>query len=278
MRSLFPPLQWLANYQRQWLRSDLVAGITLAAYAIPVSMAYAAARRIAAAAGHLWLPARRTLLRCVRHVAATGDRAHVGSGAARQRLRHGHGGGRHARYGQIAALAAFVVAGMAIFAWLLRLSRLVSFISDTILLGFKAGAALTIAMTQLPKLFGVPGGGDGFFERGWTLAGQLGNTNLVVLGLGLAALALLLLGERFLPNRPISLFVVALATAVVSLTSLADLDVATVGVLPSGLPTQSSLAAAARRGRHSPPSAACFLLAYIEGVSAARPWRPGMTT
>ena len=117
----------------------------------------------------------------------------------------------------IAALAALVVAGLGVLAWLLRLSRLVSFISDTILLGFKAGAALTIAMTQLPKLFGVRGGGDNFFERVWTLAGQLGETNLVVLGLGLAALAMLVLGEKFLPNRPIALLVVVLATVVVSL-------------------------------------------------------------
>ena len=78
---------------------------------------------------------------------------------------------------------------LSVLAWLLRLSGLVSFISETILLGFKAGAALTIAMTQLPKLFGVPGGGDHFFERIWTLAGQLGETNLAVLGFGLAALA-----------------------------------------------------------------------------------------
>jgi hypothetical protein len=63
------------------------------------------------------------------------------------------------------ALTALTVAAMSMVAWLLRLSGLVSFISETILLGFKAGAALTIGMTQLPKLFGVRGGGDHFFER-----------------------------------------------------------------------------------------------------------------
>src|SRR5262249_24059950 len=101
--------------------------------------------------------------------------------------------GDPSRWADIAALTALVVAGVGLLAWLLRLSGLVSFISETILLGFKAGAALTIAMTQLPKLFGVPGGGDHFFERAATLAGQLGETNLAVLALGLAALALLLL-------------------------------------------------------------------------------------
>ena len=63
-----------------------------------------------------------------------------------------------------------------------------NFISETILIGFKAGAALTIALTQLPKLFGVPGGGDHFFERLWILFGQIGDTNGVVLTFGLVAL------------------------------------------------------------------------------------------
>ena len=91
---------------------------------------------------------------------------------------------------------------MCVLAWLLRLSSLVNFISETILLGFKAGAALTIAMTQLPKLFGVKGGGEDFFERIAVLGGQLPDTNLAVLAFGLVALALLLLGEKFLPGPP----------------------------------------------------------------------------
>src|SRR5262245_63051513 len=113
--------------------------------------------------------------------------------------------GDPARWEAIAALAALVVAGLSALAWLLRLSGLVSFISDTILLGFKAGAALTIAMTQLPKLFGVKGGGEHFFARLWTLGGQLGDTNWVVLAFGLATIGLLLLGERLLPGRPVAL-------------------------------------------------------------------------
>jgi high affinity sulfate transporter 1 len=183
----------------------------------------------------------------------------------------GMAGGDPARWAQIAALTALVVAGLSALAWLLRLSGLVSFISETILLGFKAGAALTIAMTQLPKLFGVKGGGDNFFERVWTLAGQFGETNGAVLGLGLAALALLMLGERLLPGRPIALLVVALATALVSVTSLDDAGIATVGALPAGLP-DFRLPSLRLRDVDGilPLSCACFLLAYIESISAAR--------
>src|SRR6185295_13892135 len=121
------------------------------------------------------------------------------------------------RWAAIASLTALIVAVLGVLAWLLRLSGLVSFISETILTGFKAGAALTIALTQLPKLFGVPGGGDHFFERLWILISQLGQTNMVVLMLGIAALLLLVLGHRVFPGRPVALFVVVLAILAVSL-------------------------------------------------------------
>ncbi len=270
-RALLPPLQWLPGYQPQWLTADVIAGVTLAAYAIPVSMAYASLAGLPPQHGIYGY----LLGGLCYAVFGTSRQLAIGPTSAIALLVGvtvaDMAGGDVLRYEAIAALAALVVAVLGVLAWLLRLSGLVSFISDTILLGFKAGAALTIAMTQLPKLFGVPGGGDYFFERAWTLAGQLGDTKLVVLGLGLTALALLVLGEKFLPNRPIALFVVALATVVVSLTSLAEAGVATVGALPPGLP-DLNLPSVRLRDVDGiiPLSCACFLLAYIEGVSAAR--------
>jgi SulP family sulfate permease len=100
------------------------------------------------------------------------------------------------RYAQIASLAAMMVALFCILAWLLRLSILVRLISDSILVGFKAGAGLTIAMTQLPSLIGVPGGGHSFFERMGLLAGQLGQIQYLVLALGVVAILLLIMGGR----------------------------------------------------------------------------------
>jgi MFS superfamily sulfate permease-like transporter len=89
--------------------------------------------------------------------------------------------------------------------------------------------------------------------------------------MGLAALALLLLGEKFLPGRPVALLVVALSTAVVSLTALGEAGVATVGVLPAGLP-EVGLPSVRLRDVDGilTLSCACFLLGYIEGISAAR--------
>jgi len=106
------------------------------------------------------------------------------------------------RYAQIASLAAFTVAALCLLAWALRLSALVKLISDSILVGFKAGAGLTIAMTQLPSLLGVGGGGHNFFERAVVLAGQLDEIKYLVLIVGIVALVVLVLGERLLPGRP----------------------------------------------------------------------------
>jgi SulP family sulfate permease len=270
-RSLLPPLQWLGKYQARWLKFDAIAGLTLAAYAIPVSMAYA---------GLAGLPPQYGiycyLLGGVCYAAfGTSRQLAIGPTSAIALLVGatvaGMAEGDSGRWAGIAALTALVVAGLSLLAWLLRLSGLVSFISETILLGFKAGAALTIAMTQLPKLFGVKGGGGHFFERAWVLASQLGETNGAVLGLGLAALALLVLGEKLLPGRPIALVVVGLATVVVSITSLGESGVPTVGALPVGLPA-FSLPSLRLRDVDGilPLSCACFLLAYIESVSAAR--------
>src|SRR5204862_404279 len=101
-------------------------------------------------------------------------------------------------------------------------SSLVNFISETILLGFKAGAALTIAMTQLPKLFGVSGGGDNFFQRVWKLGSQIPDTQPIVLAFGVAAIALLVAGEKLLPARPVGL-VFASATIALCLLFLTGL-------------------------------------------------------
>ncbi|HEV2971311.1 MAG TPA: SulP family inorganic anion transporter [Pirellulales bacterium] len=270
-RSLFPPLEWLPGYQAGWLRFDLIAGVTLAAYAVPVSMAYAS---LAGVPPHFGIYCY--LIGGLFYTAfGTSRQLAIGPTSAIAMLVGatvaGMAGGDAARWAAIAELAALTVAGFALLAWLLRLSGLVSFISETILVGFKAGAALSIAMTQLPKLFGVQGGGDHFFERAWTLAGQLGDTNLAVLTIGLAALALLLLGERFLPNRPVALFVVVLAIFLMSFSSLADKGVAIVGALPAGLP---ALSAPSLRWSDVdgilPLAGACFLLSYIESISAAR--------
>jgi len=269
--TVFPPAQWLPAYRREWLTSDVIAGLTLAAYAVPVSLAYASLAGLPPHHGifcYLLGGLFYALFGTSRQLAIGPTSAIsmlVGTTLA------GMAAGDPARWIAIASLTALVVAGLSVLAWFLRLSTLVSFISETVLLGFKAGAALTIALTQLPKLFGVPGGGEHFFERLWTLIRQIPDTNLVVLSFGLVAFALLLLGNKLWPGRPVALIVVVLAIVVMSITSLGEQGMKVVGELPRGLP-DLSLPSLQLRDVDGviPLAAACFLLAYIEGVSAAR--------
>jgi len=267
----FPPARWLPEYRAAWLPGDLIAGVTLAAYAIPVSLAYAGLAGLPPQVGiygYLLGGLGYALFGSSRQLA-------IGPTSAISLMIAGTvavmADGNAERYAQIASLAAFTVAFLCFIAWLLRLSMLVRLISDSILVGFKAGAGLTIMMTQLPSLFGVAGGGHDFFERVLVLAGQLGQTHYLVLALGVIAVFLLLLGERFLPGKPVGLAVVALSIAVASIFGLAALGVPTTGEVPAGLP---SLAVPSLRLRDVegifPLALGCLLLAYVEGVSAAR--------
>src|SRR3984893_18296763 len=266
-----PPARWLAEYRPAWLRGDIVAGVTLAAYAIPVSLAYARLAGLppqVGVYGYLLGGLGYALLGSSRQLA-------IGPTSAISLMIAGSVGamaeGDAQRYAQIASLTAFAVASLCLLAWLFRLSALFQLISDSILVGFKAGAGLTIAMTQLPSLIGVTGGGHNFFERTVLLAAQLGQTRFLVLAVGIIAILLLVLGERWLPGKPIALGVVALAIIAASVLGLPALGVPTTGEIPAGLPSLGPPALRLRDVEGIVPLAAgCLLLAYIEGVSAAR--------
>jgi sulfate permease, SulP family len=263
--------KWLSSYRSAWLSGDLAAGVTLAAYAIPVSLAYATLAGLppqVGVYGYLLGGLGYALFGSSRQLA-------IGPTSAISLMVAGTVGamanGDTERYFEIASLAAFTVAGLCLLAWLFRLSALVKLISDSILVGFKIGAGLTIAMTQLPSLFGVGGGGHDFFERIVVLAGQLNQTQYLVVTIGVIAIILLMIGDRLFPGKPVALGVVALAIIIATAFGFQALGVPTTGKIPAGLPVLSGPALRIRDVEGILPLAAgCLLLAYIEGVSAAR--------
>ena len=266
-----PVARWLPSYRLEWLPGDALAGAMLAAYAIPVSLAYAGLAGLppqAGVYGYLLGGLGYALLGSSRQL-AIGPTSAISLMIAGTVAAMAEGDAQ--RFAQIASLAALMVALLCLIAWLLRLSILVRLISDSILVGFKAGAGLTIAMTQVPNLLGISAGGHNFFERVVLLAPQLGQTNYLAFVIGVVAILLLVLGERLFPARPVGLAVVALSIAVASAFGLAELGVPVTGEVPAGLP---SLAPPGLRLRDVegivPLAAGCLLLAYIEGVSAAR--------
>jgi len=275
-RSVLLIAGWLPQVQLAQIGFDLVAGVTLAAYAVPVSLAYAALAGLPPQTGlycYLLAGIGYAIFGSSRHLA-------IGPTSAISLLLGatlaGLADGDPARQAALASLTALIVAGIFASAWFLRLSVLVSFISESILTGFKAGAALVIASTQLPKLFGVTGGGDDFFERVALIVRQLPDTNLVTLAIGMGAVVALLVGERFLPGRPVALGVVLLSLVVAWLCQIERHGVRVVGQLPAGLPDFQVVDASLGNLRFEEfrqltrLAFACFLLAYIESVSAAR--------
>jgi len=250
---------------------DLFAGVTLAAYAVPVAMAYSVLAGLTPQVGlycYIGSGIVYALFASSRHL-AIGPTAAISVMVAS--VVGSMAGGDASLYASIAAATAGLVALLYFLAWALRLSSFVNFISESILTGFKAGAALSIAVTQLPKLFGVPGGGDHFFQRGALLLGQLGYTQPTVLLIGACSLALLFAGDRFYPRRPIALLVVVLSTALVSFLGLAEHGVQVVGTIPAGLPKFGIPMVGMEHMEGILELAfACFLLSYVESIAAAR--------
>jgi sulfate permease, SulP family len=270
-KNLFPPLQWLKGYTFKILGNDAVSGFTLAAYAIPVSMAYATLAGLPPEYGIYGYLIGGLFYAMF----GTGMQLAVGPTSAISLLIGTTiatmAGGDIQRWADIAALTALVMAVLSMLAYILRLSSIINFISESVLMGFKAGAAVTIALTQLPKLFGVKGGGEGFFDRITVLFGQLPGTNLTVLIFGLSAIILLIAGEKFFPGRPVAIVLVIASILLISTTSLSQAGFTVTGYVPAGLPAFHLPSLRVRDVDGVIPLAfACFLLMYIESVSAAK--------
>ena len=269
--SFIPILEWLPKYRMNLMRGDLVAGITLAFFVLPVSMAYATLAGIPTYFGIYC-----TLVGGLIFALFTTSKHVVVGPTSSISLMIGStvaviSGGDPVKWAGIAALTAFVVGIISLLAFAFKLSSLVNFISDNILLGFKAGVALSMMSTQLPKLFGLEGGGHNLFTTLGNLVPQLSNTNWVVLSFGLAALGILILGDYFFPGKPVSLLVVIASVIVLSVTDLASAGLQVTGPIPNELPSISKPSLRLRDIDGIFPLAfACFLMGYIETVSAAR--------
>lgn len=269
--SLAPGLNLLLNYNLSWLRLDIVAGITLAAYLLPAGIGDASL------AG---LPPQAGIYACLfsglvfwifcssRHTAITVTSAIsllVGSSLGSL------AGGDVSRFAALAACTALMVAAIAFLAWLVRAGSVVNFISETVLLGFKAGVALYLASTQLPKFFGFKGGEGNFWQRSAYFFSHIPQTNKASLLLGLGALSLLIIGKKFFKNRPVSIVVVVGGIVVASVLGLDAYGVKMLGEVPQGLPPLKLPAVQASDFNQLLPLAlACFMLGAVETAAIGR--------
>ena len=267
-----PGLRLLRSDQAgRWLRSDLVAGVVLAAYLLPAGIGDASLAGLAPEAGLyscLFAGLVFWLFCSSRHTAVSVTSAiSLLVGASLAEL----AGGDAARHAALAAATALMVAALGLAAWLLRAGSLVSFISETVMTGFKTGVALHLVSTQLPKLFGFKGSHGDFWERMGHFLSHLVQTNPASLALGAGALLLLILGKRLLPNRPVSIVVLVGGIVAVPLLDLAERGVSLLGEVPRGLPAPRLPAIQpSDLNLLLPLAMACFLLGAVETVAIGR--------
>src|SRR5206468_641961 len=205
---LIPAVTWLRAYERSWFRTDIFAGITLAAYLLPAGLGDASLANLPPEAGlyaclfgglvfWLFCSSRHTVVTVTSAISLLVG-ASLGEIAS----------GDTSRFGALAAGTTLLVALIALIAWLVRAGAIVNFISESVMTGFKCGVALFLASTQLPKLFGFHGAHRDFWQNSMHFFKHLNETNRASLSLGFTALAMLVLGKVFLKNKPVALVVV----------------------------------------------------------------------
>lgn len=266
-----PALGWLRTYDKGWLRGDVVAGITLAAYLLPAGLGDASLANLPPKAGlyaclfgglvfWLFCSSRHTVITVTSAVSMLVG-ASLGEIA----------GGDTTRFRALAAGTALLVAAIAFVAWLAKAGAIVNFISESVMTGFKCGVALFLASTQLPKLFGFQGAHGSFLENSRHLIGHLDETNVPALVIGGTALAVLILGKVFLKSRPVALFVVIGSIVASSVLSLEARGVRLLGEVPQGLPAIGLPAIQwSDLNQLVPLAFACFLLGAVETAAIGR--------
>lgn len=235
-RALLVP-SWIRDYQRGWLRLDVIAGVTSAAIVIPQAMAYATIADLPVEVGlytaflpmlvYAWLGTSRPL-----SVSTTATLA----------ILTGEELSKVAPQGDAAHLLAIVptlsllVGTVLVVAALLRLGFIANFISEPVLTGFKAGIAVVIVLKQLPKLLGIDVAGGSFLHSVAALWSGLPGTSAVTLAVGALTIAALAAMRRFWPGLPAPLVAVAAGIMATRWFALPLHGVATIGHIPTGLP------------------------------------------
>jgi SulP family sulfate permease len=233
---LLPGVAHLRGYERGWLRGDLVAGVTVAAYLVPQVMAYAEIAGLPPVAG-LWAITGSLV---VYAVLGSSRQLSVGPESTTALLTASAiaplAAGDPGRYAALAAALAGMVGAVCLVARLVRFGFLADLLSKPVLVGYMAGVAVLMIVGQLGKVTGVGVDGDSVIGEVASFVRGLGDADPATVLLAAAVLAVLLVGGRLLPSTPMPLVAVLLATAAVALWDLRNDGVRVVGEIPRGLP------------------------------------------
>lgn len=236
---LFPGFLVLRQYQRKWLRGDVLAGVTVAAYLIPQVMAYAVVAGLPPVAG-LWATLAPLAIYAV---LGSSRRLSVGPESTTALMTAvavgAIAGGDPTRYAALAAALAIMVGCFCLLGYLCSLGFLADLFSRPVLIGYMAGIAVLMIVSQWGKVTGlsVPNGSP-FHETSYLLR-HLGETNATTVLLAVGVLVFLLVTSKLLPHSPAPLLGMLLGAAVVAVFDLKARGLTVVGSIPAQLPAPS---------------------------------------
>jgi len=232
-----PGIGLIRNYNRDWLKTDLVAGLTVFAILVPSCLAYGElagfepviglyAALVAMIAYALFGSSRQLIVGPDATIAIL-----VAIIVAPLAL------GDPARYAALAAALTILIGLICLFGGYFKFGFVADFLSKPILTGYIAATALIIIVSQLGKIFGIDIVSDDFFAQILELITKLDQTHLLTLAVGLVTILGILVLRRYAHRVPAPLVAVIVAIIVSSLFNLEELGVAVVGQIPSGLPS-----------------------------------------
>jgi sulfate permease, SulP family len=261
---------WIGSYRKEWLRPDVIAGLTTAAVVIPKAMAYATIAGLPVQVGlytaflplviYAVLGTSRALSVSTTTTLAILAAAELGEVAP---------GGDAASLLAASATLTLLVGVMLVLASVLRLGFIANFISEPVLIGFKAGIGVVIVLDQVPKILGVHFARGTFVQNLLATIQSLPHTSLVTLAVGLSMIAVLIAIEHFAPKAPAPLIAVAAGIAGAYFLHLQAHGVELVGHIPQGLPafTPPVLSLAAKLW---PGALGIALMSFTETIAAGR--------
>lgn len=268
--TIFPIFNLLATYPKEWCRADIIAGLTTSAVVIPKSMAYAAIAGLPLVVGlytaliplvvYAVLGTSRTL-----SVTTTSTIAILVAGVISQVAPNADPGTQM----QVAATLALLVGVFLLLAGVLRFGVIANFISEPVLIGFKAGIGLVIVLDQVPKLLGIHIAKAGFFQDIWSIAMHLPEAFTPTVILAVAMLAFMLLLERFAPRVPAPLATVAAGMAASMFLGLDRMGIQLVGQMQAGLPS-FAIPDVSLIGQLWPNAMGIALMSFVETAAAGR--------
>ena len=231
-----PIIGWARSYQRAWLRDDLVSGVVVGAVMIPVAMAYAQMAGVPPQAGLYSAIVGMTIyaiLATSRHLKiTTSSTMSIMSIAVVAPL----AASDPAAFMALSSALALTVGIIMLVLGIAKLGFISDFLAKSVMTGYIFGVACLIAISQLPKIFGVPGVSGTFFQQVAQFISELPETNVYTLALGISTIVLILVIKRFKPLIPGALVALVLGIVVSSLLQLnAKYGVSVVGVIPTGM-------------------------------------------